>query len=241
VFGAGSIFDLADWQDTAMLQASRFFCLGDYLTDGLCPEEETTVEHLFTRVCPPISQVVLGADGAIPFYWSNPAYSWEQGRLRFTPPEDKTPSTPAVRVRWLCAPEAVPQAAVTLQNGDLSYYEMVACPPVRAKWRWQSLTREEADHLRRQLDCPSSHENHPNYATLRDKRGIVLLRDSEKAEYCHLTCPSLRLGEESSVALWDNSTRQAEIFRFENHNWHRTGEVLSPFHQISENIYAVVL
>jgi hypothetical protein len=240
VLGAGRIFDLADWQDTPLLQASRFISFGDSLTQGLCLEEELTADALAGQLCSALAQVSIGANGAVPFFWNNPDYQWEQDCLRL-----KTANTvahSAVRIGWLCAPDATPQATITLQNGHSSQHELGDCAPLPVKCRWQSLTQSEAATMEQQLDSPSPNGQRLNYPTLQGRQGIVLLRNGNKgATYCHLPCPALRLPNEQAVALWDNASRRAEIMRFNDGNWTRSGEALSPYHPVAENVYAIVL
>ncbi|MCL4487061.1 MAG: hypothetical protein M1570_02885 [Chloroflexi bacterium] len=77
VLGSGTVYDLEDWADTAVLDRTLFVSFGDPLRGGVEGGEEIAVPsatELARRIDDPILSVEISGPGFMPFTWDNHEY-----------------------------------------------------------------------------------------------------------------------------------------------------------------------
>jgi len=256
VLGAGRVFDAEDWLGTPLEERTFWVRFGEVpLTGGLCREYAPSLEQLRLRLDNPVVRVELSAHGAMPFFWDNDAYHWDEAKLVAEKAGQWT-----IRAGFLGAMDKEPQAVAMLSNGETRSMALNPCEPCRPMSDWQSLTPQEAETFRQcvregQYRCPICGGLHPAsqlrceeggilgtpiYPSLAEVRGFVLLRErSGQVQFCLHPCAALRLGEQA-VAV--RSGGRAEVYRFDAAagEWCQDEECLKQYHPIGET-YAMVL
>src|SRR5205814_2423537 len=82
VAGAGWIFDLSDWRGHPLAVNAVWVKAGPVgMTGGAYPEDTYACEQLAERLNNPAVQVEVGGDGVMPFFWDDPSFRWEAGKL----------------------------------------------------------------------------------------------------------------------------------------------------------------
>lgn len=257
VLGTGRVFDAEDWPGTPPGERTLWVRFGEAaLTGGLCREYEPSLEQLRLWLDNPVVRVELSGRGAMPFFWDNDDYRWDGARLAAERAERWS-----VQVGFLGATAEEPQAVATLANGKTRTVTVESCEPCVPTTDWQVLTPQEAETFRQcvrtgQYRCPICNCQHPAsqlrceeggilgtpiYPSLAELRGFVLLRErSGEVQFCLHPCAALRVGGQA-VAM--RSGGQAEVYRLDaaSEEWRRSEELLTPYHPIGEDTYALVL
>lgn len=259
VLGAGRIFDAEDWRDTPLLQRTLFVRCGDQtLTGGLCHEWEPGSEQLQSQLYNPVTRVVLSGQGLMPFFWNNAAYHLNDTMLTAEQAESY-----AVQVGFLSAREGQPEALATLANGATRLLPLQECEPPLLHYTWKAVSQQETEVFRQcqqqgNYRCPICGDEHPGtqlkcdqfktrilgtpiYASFREMRGFVLLRDSdERVEFYSYPHATLLIGEES-VAVQRGGSAEIYCFHAASGEWRNTGEKMKQYHPLGENTYAIIL
>ncbi len=268
VLGAGPLLDLADWVGEPVLKRTVFVARpGCTLTGGLAPELPWSAPDVQRVVQAPVEKVTVGGGGALPVWWDNAAYAFEDGGLigRQT---DRLDLRVGLLAQW---PEQV--RAVAWHTGrEPSEPTLVRCAPVDRPW--EELTAEEAAILRQcvttgHFRLPGSSEELPAdrlrvhrdpgsvlgtliypavgralVAWRADGRdvpypGFVAFRlDSQGAAFRLHECCTHRL-DESLDAVAVRRSRQVTIWRWlaTAGRWQDTGVAVAPYHRYAPGQY----
>jgi hypothetical protein len=256
IAGAGRIFDLGDWRGHPLAERAIWAKVGPVgLTDGVYPEETYTCEQLAERLNNPPVRVEVWGDGMIPFFWDDPSFQFDHGKLVGS----RNNGTMLVGT---LAPEAdLIRAAVLQANGTR---RTLALSPAEAPALsdWFKLPMSELNLLNQcrrtgRYQCPVCHTDHPFgqfrcnrpgarpiFSTLDAlPRGGFCLLDSSawETKYRYHPCAGLQLAPDAvAVRTADGG---AEIWRFDGHAnvWTSNGERLKTLHPLGHKLDAMVL
>ncbi len=255
VVGAGRIFDLPDWRDHPLAQRAIWSCFGpNSLTEGAFSEESYACEQLAERLNNPSVRVEIGGAGAMPFFWDDPGFAFESGRLLGS----KTAGT--LILGFLSAEETHPTAAVVQANGARHELPLSAAEPPRLPG-WTKIAMGEFNLLKQcrkqqSYQCPACQQRHafgqfrcaqqggrPIFPTLGafPPGGFCLLDTWDwEAKVQHVPCAAIKVGEQAVAHRSPDGG--ARIYRFNSVTsaW-EPAESFAAFFKLDEKLDAMVL
>ena len=255
VVGAGRIFDLPDWSNNALARDAIWCRFGpNSLTDGALPEESYACEQLAERMNNSSAHIEIGAAAAMPFYWDDPTFVFEDGRLV------GSKLAGSLRLGFLLPDETPPSAAVVHTNGSRHQLPLapVEPPPMPA---WTSIAMGEFNLLKQckkeqRFRCPACQEMHPfgQFRCLQQgskpvfptlgtypQGGFCQLDAWEwEAKVLHVPCAAMKVGDQAVALRMPNGGAQVYRYQPALNSW-QPAESFSAFFKLGEKLDAMVL
>jgi len=256
VAGAGRIFDLPDWHGHPLAETAVWVKAGPAgLTDGAYAEDTYACEQLAERLNNPAVRVEISGEGVMPFFWNDPAFRWESGRLVGS-------KTAGTLLFGTLAPETDGVKAERIQaNGTRQDLALTPAesPPAPSWFKLPTGEYNLLNQCKRQgrYQCPACHTDHPFgqfhcsrpgtrpiFPTIDPlPRGGFCFIDTSawETKYRYHQCAALQLAPDAvAVRTADGG---AEIVRFDGrtNSWKPSGERLKVLHPLGHKIDAMVL
>jgi len=260
VVGSGRVFDCDDYSKRDWLSRLIWLPCGQPMTNGTFPEGHLDLAQLHERLAGGVRSVWLGAAGAMPFAWDNPAYYWDGSRLIATAAQDYT-----VCVGWYRAPDAAITGECEMQSGEIKPLQ----PQVGAAFSppgWHDLPDSQArvllDSIRHgRYECPICYGEHPAGQFVCDDpdapanslvlsalagfvgRGFVVIEQigASRIKFQHVPSSHLPLPTRRHIAV--RGPQRVQVFGYDatRGQWQVQPELWQPLHKIGDRKYALTL
>lgn len=260
IVGSGRVFDCDDYSTTSWHSRLVWVACGQPMTDGLFPETELNLTQLHTRVAGGVRCVRLGAAGAMPFAWDNPAYVWDGSALVANDAVDYS-----VCVGWYRAEEVTISGQCEMHNGETKPLRLqpaaAAAAPV-----WQDLPAPQAKILhesnsRGRYECPICFGEHlagqfvcsepddpanalvlPALAAFTGKGFVVVeLLGTSRVKFQYVPSNHLPLPSRRQIAV--RGRERVQVFGYDSTRakWQPLPEPWQALHKIGDRKYALTL
>jgi len=256
IVGNGMIFDLPDWHGHNLAEHAIWCRYGPAeMTAGKYSEESYTVEQMVEKLSNPALRIEISGPGAMPFYWDDSAFRWEQGKLV------GAKTTGSLTLGLLSPEPDAAKAHVVLSNGIRRELPLANAEPLRLP-DWKNLPGKEDNLLRQCLRqgkyrCPHCNQDHaagqwrcmdgsapPVFPVMEEmgKQGFCLVNSEPwQGQGRAHPCGALKLADD--LVAVRQSDGAAALVRFDprNNTWRVTNDKFGPMQPVVNKIHAMVM
>jgi hypothetical protein len=263
VLCSGRIYDLEDWVGTSFVERLVLANFGELpISDGRFFECKASLQEVFdsqplrTRLGKPIRMEISG-QGLMPFYWDNPAYTFNDCKL-----VSQGTGKWGILFGALCLSQRDIRATIVMQGNFSGAADLTFCSHA-SEVVWERASSEDAARFRQVIqyglyDCDLCRHQHSG-GSLRypcEKRllgryiysfllplngpGLVLVRDgSDGVLYSQHARPALRLSNEIVAVVAAEGLTDIYQFRSDSGEWQRTQQTFKQHELVGTQTYAI--